>query len=176
MILVVCLSNPDTLLHSITFTTKLQETPTSTMLQTKNTHDQLPFLIVHRLYVCRHIAKQKQNRYLIFIGRFVTRWIEEELPREMNTKCLILIGPTDTGRQLFILICFSCYSQKKKGKTTFAGSSPGLHTICVGVWNADNFNPYADYTIYENVRWDQFATDGYPDKKNASHSKWSGSG
>lgn len=56
-------------------------------------------------------------------------------------------------------------TRKNLGKTTFAESLPGFFNCCAGVWNIEGFNPYADYTIYENVPWDDFETDGYPDKK-----------
>jgi len=53
----------------------------------------------------------------------------------------------------------------KKGKTAFASSLPKLNNYCEDDWDADGFNPYADYTIYENVPWDEFENNGYPDKK-----------
>ena len=40
-----------------------------------------------------------------------------------------------------------------------------MPNFCEDNWDADEFNPYADYTIYENVPWDDFETNGYPDKK-----------
>ena len=32
------------------------------------------------------------------LGKFVNRWIEEELPRKTHAKCLILIGRPNSGK------------------------------------------------------------------------------
>ncbi|CAF1273031.1 unnamed protein product [Rotaria magnacalcarata] len=80
------------------------------------------------------------------LRQFVDRWIQEELPRQSQAKCLILIGPASTG------------------KTSFAKSIPGLNNYFSDVWSSDHFNPYARYTIYENVSWNNFERRGYPDK------------
>ncbi len=53
----------------------------------------------------------------------------------------------------------------KIGKTTFAQSLPGLYNYYDDEWNPDTFNPYADYTIYDNIHWDEFENMNYPDKK-----------
>lgn len=107
MMPVICLYYSDTLLSSMIFTMKLNETPTSTILRTNTSHGQLPFLIVHRRYVNSHLDEQPNpNTHAIFVGQFVTRWIDEELPRSSNAKCLILIGPTNTGRTLFMRVWF----------------------------------------------------------------------
>ncbi|CAF1549059.1 unnamed protein product [Rotaria magnacalcarata] len=81
------------------------------------------------------------------LRQFVDRWIQEELPRQSQAKCLILIGPASTG------------------KTSFAKSIPGPNNYFSDVWSSDHFNPYARYTIYENVSWNNFERRGYPDKK-----------
>ncbi|CAF2260350.1 unnamed protein product [Rotaria magnacalcarata] len=67
------------------------------------------------------------------LRQFVDRWIQEELPRQSQAKCLILIGPANTGT------------------TSFAKSIPGLNNYFSGTWSSDHFNSYARYTIYENI-------------------------
>ncbi|CAF1539860.1 unnamed protein product, partial [Adineta steineri] len=84
------------------------------------------------------------------LRQFVNQWIEKEFSNKIKTKCLILIGPANTG------------------KTTFARS---LSVFCNYYndnddWNPDTFNPYAHYTIYDNIPWDEFENIGYPDKKH----------
>ncbi|UJR06546.1 hypothetical protein I4U23_010829 [Adineta vaga] len=81
------------------------------------------------------------------LKQFVNRWVVEELPRKVMAKCLILIGPGHTG------------------KTAFAMSLPGFYNFMVGPWSTEDFNPYADYTIYAYIHWDHFRQHGYPDKK-----------
>ncbi|CAF1495196.1 unnamed protein product [Adineta steineri] len=82
------------------------------------------------------------------LRQFVNQWIEKELSNKIATKCLILIGPANTG------------------KTTFARALPGFYNYYDDAWNPDTFNPYAHYTIYDNLPWDEFENIGYPDKKH----------
>ena len=76
-----------------------------------------------------------------------------------------------TVKSSILSLFFSFYNNKtqtqqnKKGKTTFAKSLPGLYNYFSGLWGSDSFNPYAQYTIYENVPWDKFEIRGYPDKR-----------
>ncbi|CAF1474535.1 unnamed protein product [Adineta steineri] len=84
------------------------------------------------------------------LGEFVNQWIEKELSNKIAAKCLILIGPANTG------------------KTTFARTVSGFYNYYNDYddWNPDTFNPYAHYTIYDNIPWDEFENIGYPDKKH----------
>ena len=52
-----------------------------------------------------------------------------------------------------------------KGKTAFATSLPGFYNFMGGPWVVEAFNPYAAYTIYHYVPWDDFRLNGYPDKE-----------
>jgi hypothetical protein len=64
------------------------------------TNGQLLFLIAHLLYVCSQANGERQHSYptLASSGEFVNRWIEEELPRPTQAKCLILIGRQNSGK------------------------------------------------------------------------------
>ncbi|CAF1440965.1 unnamed protein product [Adineta steineri] len=85
----------------------------------------------------------------IILGQFINQWIEKELSNKLKTKCLILIGPANTG------------------KTTFARSLSSFYNYYYGdEWDPETLNPYAHYTIYDNIPWDEFENIGYPHKKH----------
>ena len=109
------------------------------------------FLIVHRDCVCilgyrRHgfVSSQHFDQYL---GAVVEQWIRHHFYRVKRAKCLILIGPTGTG------------------KTSFALSLPGQVNYFQGRWNLDNWNDYARYSVYDDIPWDDFEKWNYPLKK-----------
>jgi ABC-type multidrug transport system ATPase subunit len=60
---------------------------------------------------------------------------------------LILIGPSGTG------------------KTSFAKSLSGQYSYFNGRWRIDDWNDGARYSIFDNIGWDQFEEQGYPNKK-----------
>ncbi|CAF4204361.1 unnamed protein product, partial [Adineta steineri] len=68
--------------------------------------------------------------------------------RAKRAKCLILIGPSGTG------------------KTSFALSLPGRVNYFQERWNLDLWNNYARYSVYDDVPWDDFAKLNFPSKKN----------
>ncbi|CAF1453571.1 unnamed protein product [Adineta steineri] len=83
------------------------------------------------------------------LRQFVDQWIEKELSNKIATKCLILIGPANTG------------------KTTFARSLSSFYNYYYDdEWDPETFNPSAHYTIYDNISWDEFENIGYPHKKH----------
>lgn len=52
-----------------------------------------------RMYPFKRMEKNPSYCYTNpSVEQFVNRWIEEALPRGKLAKCLILIGPTDTGK------------------------------------------------------------------------------
>ena len=75
------------------------------------------------------------------------RWIRHHFSRAKRAKCLILIGPTCTG------------------KTSFARSLPGHINYFQERWNLDKWNDYARYSVYDDVPWDDFTNLNYPNKK-----------
>lgn len=77
----------------------------------------------------------------------MNQWIQHHFCRAKHAKCLILIGPTDTG------------------KTVFAHSLPGRPNHFQGRWNFDEWKDYARYSVYDDVPWDDFAKLNFPDKK-----------
>lgn len=81
------------------------------------------------------------------IGDAVTRWLKHHLNRPSRAKCLVLIGPTATG------------------KTTFAKSIPGRYNYFHGRWQLDIWSDFARFSIYDDVDWDQFEKQGFPPKK-----------
>ncbi|CAF1458138.1 unnamed protein product, partial [Rotaria sordida] len=78
----------------------------------------------------------------------MNRWIRHHFSRKSRAKCLVLIGPTGTG------------------KTSFALSLPGTVNYFKGRWNLDNWNPMARYSIYDDIGWDNFEKMNYPSKKD----------
>lgn len=78
----------------------------------------------------------------------MNRWLAEEFPRKSRAKCLILIGPTGTG------------------KTSFAKSLPGHYNYFQGRWRLDSWNDYARYSIFDDIDWDRFEELGFPPKKS----------
>ncbi|CAF4321158.1 unnamed protein product, partial [Adineta steineri] len=78
----------------------------------------------------------------------VNRWIRHHFSRTKRAKCLILIGPTGTG------------------KTTFALSLPGHVNHFKGRWNLDSWHDFARYSVYDDIPWDEFSARNYPDKKD----------
>ncbi len=76
------------------------------------------------------------------------RWIQEEFNRTSRAKCLILIGPTGTG------------------KTTFAKSLPGHYNYFKGRWRLDSWNDTSRYSIFDDIDWDKYEHLGFPPKKD----------
>ncbi|CAF4862134.1 unnamed protein product [Rotaria sp. Silwood1] len=105
-------------------------------------------------------AKIKQNLKIIYtwpesfphctptLREVVDRWIREEFHRTSRAKCLILIGPTGTG------------------KTTFAKSLPGQYNYFKGRWRLNTWNDFADYLIFDDIDWDRYEELGFPLKKD----------
>ena len=83
----------------------------------------------------------------VFVGEAVHRWIRHHFSRANRAKCLIIIGPTGTG------------------KTSFALSLPGRVNYFKGRWNLDRWNDYARYSVYDDIPWDQFANLNFPHQK-----------
>ncbi|CAF3407378.1 unnamed protein product, partial [Rotaria sp. Silwood2] len=75
-------------------------------------------------------------------------WLSEEFNRTSRAKCLIIIGPTSTG------------------KTSFAMSLPGYVNYFQERWNLDAWNDYARYSVYDDIPWDDFSKLNFPNKKN----------
>ena len=75
------------------------------------------------------------------------RWIQHHFSRTKRAKCLIIIGPTGTG------------------KTSFALSLPGRVNYFKERWNLDNWSDYARYSVYDDIPWDDFSKLNYPNKK-----------
>jgi len=82
-----------------------------------------------------------------YIGEAIDRWIRHHFIRAKQAKCLILIGPTGTG------------------KTSFALSLPGRVNYFKGRWNLDKWSDYARYSVYDDIPWDDFSKLNYPNKK-----------
>ncbi|CAF1436330.1 unnamed protein product [Rotaria sordida] len=78
----------------------------------------------------------------------VNRWIKEEFNRSSRAKCLIIIGPSSTG------------------KTSFAMSLPDRVNYFQERWNLDAWNDYARYSVYDDIPWDDFSKLNFPNKKN----------
>ncbi|CAF3254966.1 unnamed protein product [Rotaria socialis] len=76
------------------------------------------------------------------------RWIRHHFSRTKRAKCLILIGPTGTG------------------KTSFAMSLPGRVNYFKERWNLDHWSDYARHSVYDDIPWDDFAKLNYPNKKS----------
>ena len=68
----------------------------------------------------------------------MNQWIQHHFFRAKRAKCLILIGPTCTG------------------KTSFALSLPGRINYFQERWNLDLWNNYARYSVYDDIPWDDF--------------------
>ena len=92
-------------------------------------------------------------------------WLIHHFRQPGRPKCLILIGPTETGyssineRMKFKMISFFFWIL---GKTSFARSLPGFANHCRGVWSTDSWDDTADYMIIDDVPWDEFRTRGFP--------------
>ncbi|CAF3092272.1 unnamed protein product [Rotaria sp. Silwood2] len=81
-------------------------------------------------------------------GRVVNRWVKHELRRTSGAKCLILIGPSGTG------------------KTSFAKSLPGYYNYFDGQWQLDIWKNFTSYSIFDNIGWDEFEEKRFPNKKH----------
>lgn len=84
----------------------------------------------------------------ILVEEAIDRWIKHHFYRVKRAKCLVLIGPTGTG------------------KTSFAMSLPGQVNYFQGRWNLDNWSDYARYSVYDDVPWDDFDKWNYPPMKS----------
>lgn len=82
-----------------------------------------------------------------YIGEAMNDWITNEFSRTSRARCLVIIGPTGTG------------------KTSFALSLPGAFNYSQGRWMLDDWNDQARYSIYDNIPWDEFEKRGFPNKK-----------
>ena len=82
-----------------------------------------------------------------YLGDFVNRWIRHHFCRNKRAKCLIVIGPSGTG------------------KSSFALSLPGRVNYFKERWNLDKWTDYARYSVYDDVPWDDFSKLNYPNKK-----------
>ena len=78
----------------------------------------------------------------------MNRWIRHHFSRTKRAKCLILIGPTGTG------------------KTSFALSLPGRVNYFKERWNLDQWADHARYSVYDDIPWDDFSKLNYPNKKS----------
>jgi hypothetical protein len=117
----------------------------------KNISGPMPFLIVLHNFVCHLllILNQIKKKQIFFcsLGEAISRWIRHHFSRTKRAKCLILIGPTGTG------------------KTSFALSLPGRVNYFKERWNLDKWNDYARYSVYDDIPWDEFTKLNYPNKK-----------
>ncbi|CAF4851908.1 unnamed protein product [Rotaria sp. Silwood2] len=75
------------------------------------------------------------------------QWMRHHFSRTKRAKCLIIIGPTGTG------------------KTSFALSLPGRVNYFKERWNLDHWSDYARYSVYDDIPWDDFSKLNYPNKK-----------
>lgn len=75
------------------------------------------------------------------------RWIRHNFSVTKRAKCLILIGPTGTG------------------KTSFALSLPGYVNYFHERWILDDWSDGARYSVYDDIPWDDFDKLNYPNKK-----------
>ena len=85
---------------------------------------------------------------LEYSGEAVTYWIENQFPRTSRAQCLIIIGPTGTG------------------KTSFATSLPGDYNYFQVRFNLDRWNDNARYSVYDDIPWDEFEKRNFPDKRS----------
>ena len=83
---------------------------------------------------------------LTCIGEAMNHWLNNEFVRSKRAKCLVLIGPTGTG------------------KTSFAKSLIGRFNYFQESWSVDDWNDYARYSIYDDVPWDDFEKRHFPSK------------
>lgn len=115
----------------------------------KNIFGHIHFQIVHQNLV-RYYSRWWLSifSYIILLDEFIDQWIDHHFSRAKRAKCLILIGPTRTG------------------KTSFAMSLPGRVNYFKGRWNLDAWNDYARYSVYDDIPWDQFENLNYPNKKH----------
>ena len=88
------------------------------------------------------------------LGEAIERWIQHHFFRAKRAKCLIIIGPTGTG------------------KTAFALSLPGRPNYYQERWRLDTWNDYARYSVYDDIPWDNFDKLNFPAKKNLLTHKW----
>ena len=77
----------------------------------------------------------------------MNRWISHHFSCTKRAKCLIIIGPTGTG------------------KTSFALSLPGRVNYFKERWNLDSWSDYARYSVYDDIPRDDFSKLNYPNKK-----------
>lgn len=114
-------------------------------------HDHFP--TVHHIYVCLFALNSFNEcsspmSQLNYLGEAVTYWIENQFPRTSRAQCLIIIGPTGTG------------------KTSFATSLPGDFNYFQVRFNLDRWNDNARYSIYDDIPWDEFEKRNFPDKRS----------
>jgi hypothetical protein len=88
------------------------------------------------------------------LGEAMDRWIRHHFFRAKRAKCLIIIGPSGTG------------------KTAFALSLPGRPNYYQERWKLDTWNDCARYSVYDDIPWNDFAKLNFPSKKNLLTQKW----
>ncbi|CAF1383390.1 unnamed protein product [Rotaria sordida] len=81
-------------------------------------------------------------------GDTVNKWLKYEFIRRKRARCLILIGPTGSG------------------KTSFAFSLPGPVNYFKGRWRLNGWNENARYSVFDDIPWDEYEKRNFPDKKN----------
>ncbi|CAF3609845.1 unnamed protein product [Rotaria socialis] len=82
------------------------------------------------------------------IHAVVSHWLLHEFRNPNRPKCLIIIGLSGTG------------------KTAFAQSLPGLACYFKGRWCLNVWKENAQYLIFDDIPWDAFKDESYPNKKN----------
>ncbi|CAF3646782.1 unnamed protein product, partial [Rotaria socialis] len=82
------------------------------------------------------------------IHAVVSHWLLHEFRNPNRPKCLIIIGLSGTG------------------KTAFAQSLPGLACYFKGRWCLNVWKENARYLIFDDIPWDDFKDESYPNKKN----------
>lgn len=82
------------------------------------------------------------------LGDAINDWIANEFSLTSRARCLVIIGPTCTG------------------KTSFALSLPGRVNYSQGRWMLDDWNDQARYSVYDDIPWDEFEKRGFPQKKS----------
>ena len=74
------------------------------------------------------------------LGEAMNRWIRYHFSRTKRAKCLVIIGPTGTG------------------KTSFALSLPGHVNYFQERWTLDDWSDGARYSVYDDIPWDDLAS------------------